>query len=199
MSLNVIDLTADMGDFSSSEHLVISIDVGRINCATTIYDLRLEEVIYCQNNSIFDTGETLNPKSVAAKVTAFVKGLQNTYDVRKTASIALIESQPKFMLAGVNHAAFYDNGTIATAFFTAFIMLGVETKSISPKSVSSFHKIQRATRVQKKKAAVQLVTQKISDKILRLNNQAGEFFAQARKKDDLADSILQILYYLSTI
>lgn len=176
--------------------LVISIDIGRSNCATTIFDLVSNEIIYWQNRAIFDKGDKLSPEAVALKVLSYITELHSKFSVKERTFIALIESQPKFIAFKGSHGAFFDNGTIATAFFSIFTTLGIQTKTISPKSVSSFFKIKHTSRNSKKKATINQVIEHLTNKAIKIKDSERRNFEQAKKKDDLADSYLQLQYYL---
>lgn len=189
---------------------VLAVDIGLINSAVTWYEREsktitdiLKHKIGCREDSNYE---------IAKSVSQWVADLVQTCPVGGQVSLVVIEQQiqqvgnPKF---GYSKAGTW-NIVIETALHASFHSRGVETLAISPLSVAAMFSLGKK-RQEKKQRAIKVINNMVSREseesmpacMTRLRQQiiispsVETKWNQKRKKDDLADSMLTMLYFLS--
>jgi hypothetical protein len=156
---------------------VISIDVGIKNMGICIFHMQLGKVVVWENVSLVPKGKQYFPRQNVENILALVSRFKEYFD---SCFQLVIERQMRTnmrIIESVLEALYFDNCTI-----------------ISPRSVKLHYNLSTRNYKTNKLVAVQWV-----ESFLQTNTSVAppEKF-HGSKRDDLADSLLMLLYYLDT-
>lgn len=188
-------------DIHIIEDVVISIDVGVRNCAFAIIKIFDNSVIGWQNTSLLDSQEKTTPDTISRSVHSFVNDLiALVADEGCRIAKVIVEDQMKFRPTARNHMTFYANGIVSTAIISHFIARNIECSMCVPKKVSNYFSILGRNSREKKKLTCNLIKEMIAkNEIIFRYPSLKETFLASRKKDDMADCMLQALYINSQL
>jgi hypothetical protein len=160
--------------------LVVAIDVGIKNVGVCAYDFMSNKVTFWENVSLVHTGRYQPSQNVS-----YVRDFINAYShLFANAFIVLIERQMRC------------NMRIIEAIFETLYF--DKCHVIAPRSVKAHYGLSLRNYRANKNAAVEWVTDFVEENPNVFSDAARAKFAQKGKRDDLADALLLILYYLDT-
>ena len=159
---------------------VIAIDVGIRNLGICVYDFVTTKIIYWDNVPLMN-GKYL-PLNNAVYVKEFIRRMHHFFD---EAAHVIIERQMRCnmrIIEALIHSAFFDICTV-----------------INARSVKMHYDISRNDYRLNKAAAVEWASNFVKSNPCAFGaNGCAAWDAKGMKKDDLADSLLLLLYYLDT-
>jgi hypothetical protein len=107
----------------------------------------------------------------------------------------IVEKQLAFTAPGRQFASTV-NVSIETAWHAILITKGIQCVTVDARLVKRYFELPDGP--PKKKAAVAVVQNMIDTSTLRCNQAVRDKFKTTRKKDDLADALLQGLYHMNS-
>jgi hypothetical protein len=161
-------------------HLIVAIDVGIKNVGLTVFDFCQSKIVFWDCVSLVPNGRYV-PMNNVDYVRDFVKRYEHYFD---SAQKVLIERQIRCnmrIVEAVLQTLFYDKCLI-----------------ISARSVKAHYDLSTKNYKQNKAKAVEWVSNFVKNNADAFYPAARECFSQRSKQDDLADSLLLVLYYLDT-
>jgi hypothetical protein len=180
---------------------LLSVDIGHKNCGVAC--IRKGVLTYWQRHDL-DISKA-SPQDTATAVVAFVDKLlaHGFREEGRINAIAIIEKQVEFTL-GRNHRTTMKNHALEVAFHTAFRARGLRTESFNPKLPQELFTLAVGNYGQKKRDAIARVVSLLNgtgqfarNKLCHIPLDYDAVFARERKKDDLADCLLQALTYIA--
>ena len=166
-----------MGDV---ERYVVAIDVGIKNFGICIFDFCSSKVVLWENTTITPFGRYQPANNVR-----YVRELVARYDnYFQNAHAVLIEKQMRTnmrIIEAVLHCMFYDNCYI-----------------ISPKAIKMHYGLSTANYLKNKQRAIEWSNAFVSANKDAFEDGATDVYVCSTKRDDMADSLLLVLYYLDT-
>lgn len=159
--------------------MIVAVDIGVRNLGVCAYDPVAQKVVHWENHSMV-SGRYL-PKNNVAYVRDFA--LKHA-DLFANADVVLIERQMRVnmrVIEALFELLFYDKCHV-----------------VSPRSVKSHFRISTGAYAANKKLAIDRAVASIASKPEHFADECREAFDKARKKDDMADALLMVLYYLDT-
>lgn len=164
---------------------IMSLDLGYKNCAMAIID-RDNHILHWQLHSLTDKEDSENSLSVRQ----IAKATQSFYNLHLTphlnsSTLVVIERQ-RYRSGGQKSVL---EAALKNVLMESVLSVLIEEKqlvSVEPKAVAKYWGLPEGY-AEKKKAAVRLVADRIKD----LNSSNIEVFQSSKKKDDLADALLQ--------
>lgn len=160
---------------------VISIDVGIKNLGLCVFDFRIAKVVEWDNVSLVPSGRYI-PAYNVQYVRDFVRKYERYFD---QAFQVIVERQMRCNMRIVE-------AVIQAMFYDACII-------ISARSVKAHYDLSTKNYRANKQKAVVWVKQFIANNAAAfVDGLCARSFACAAKQDDLADSLLLLLYYLDT-
>lgn len=196
----IIDLTSPMiNDF------IISIDVGLKNLAIAYYEMNSGKFTSIGLHKLAET--TSQTFEIAEAAGRWAKNVIKELSGKGTVACVLIERQFQFnnlQRVGYSQASKW-NMCIESSLHGAFTAMGVKIASISPRSVASKFDLNKRgiDRNTKKKLSVQIVKDLMEKNVgssrvaVLFSESVVHDFHKYQKKDDIADSILQLVYYIN--
>jgi hypothetical protein len=168
---------------SSSNRYVIAVDVGVKNLGLAIFDLQTKSLAVWGRYSICKAGPYMPSKNVE-----YVRALiQEHATYFANAHKVLIERQMRVNMRIIE-------SVIQALYFEKCIIMPAQIVKMH------FH-LNRCNYKANKRAAVDYVALRFTDELPVLLSNCAEMslaWAQESKQDDLADSLLMVLYYLDT-
>jgi hypothetical protein len=160
---------------------VIALDVGIRNMGMCVYDFTCSKIVYWDNVPLM-TGRYV-PMNNVQYVRDFVRRMHHYFD---EAACVVIERQMRCNMRIIE-------ALLQMAFFEICTV-------ISARSVKAHYNLSRGNYKANKEAAVEWVVDFISSNGLTSFgvNGTAAFTMKGAKQDDLADSLLLLLYYLDT-
>ena len=158
----------------------IALDVGIRNMGICVYDFTCSKIIYWDNVPLM-TGRYI-PMNNVQYVRDFVRRMHHYFD---EAAYVIIERQMRCNMRIIE-------ALLQTTFFDICTV-------ISARSVKAHYNLSRGSYRANKEAAVEWVSDFTTNNLTSFGlNGAAAFNLKGAKKDDLADSLLLLLYYLDT-
>ena len=198
----VIDLTGEPDD------ILISIDIGVRNCAYALLNESTMFLLEWKRFNLFpDVVETIkkvDANATALSVSEHVSYLAQKHHFSSRNVRCVIEYQMPHQAAyrgkyGNNtNAVTFNNNVIAACFATAFTMINVSLLRGSALMIKNKFKL--SSGAQKKRDAVKYVSEWIKPNIkknLHIPQNLLDIYNNERKKDDMADTMLQLIFYSS--
>jgi hypothetical protein len=158
---------------------VVSIDVGIKNLGVCAYDFVQNKVVFWDNLSLVPGGRYVPSRNVEY-VYNFVSRNQELFS---SAGVILVERQMRVnmrIIEAILQTIFYDRCII-----------------VSPRCVKAHYGLSAKNYQQNKAKAVEWVTEFIRSSEC-IDKVVADKFTLAKKKDDLADAFILIMYYLET-
>ena len=158
----------------------IAIDVGIKNLGMCVYDFSTNKFIFWSNLSLVQNGRYM-PADNVRYVREFLTRYESLFS---NAAHILIERQMRCnmrIVESVIQALFYDRCTV-----------------ITPRSIKAHYKIGTRNYRQNKERAVEWVEEFVATNPQAFAPGVADAFLHDKKRDDLADSLLMIAYYLDT-
>ena len=161
---------------------VIAIDVGIKNLGICVYDFRYNKIVEWDNVALVPSGRYL-PSQNVMYVREFVRRYRQYFN---NAFQVLIERQMRCNMRIIE-------SVIQSLYFEACTI-------INARSVKAHYDLSTRNYRLNKQKAIEWVEQYIerNSEIFASNPMLLRRFRSARKRDDLADSLLLLLYYLDT-
>jgi hypothetical protein len=159
---------------------VIAIDVGIKNLGLCVFDFATAKFVFWDNVSLVPNGRYI-PANNVQYVRDFIKRYQSFFD---EASCVLIERQMRCNMRIVE-------AVVQTLFFDICTV-------INARSVKAHYGLGTKNYRMNKQRAVQWVDQFVSCNTNAFMHGVTGNFERQSKKDDLADSLLLVTYYLDT-
>lgn len=160
---------------------VISIDVGIVNLGLCIFDARSKQIVLWDRVPLRSSGGKYYPSRNVDYVREFVSKYAHYFD---DARDLLIERQMRCnmrIVESVLHALYYDRCTV-----------------IAPRHVKVHYGIGGGGYRENKTKAVEWAREYVRHNAASFAESVREVFAASKKQDDLADSLLLLLYFLDT-
>lgn len=166
-----------MGDV---ERYVVAIDVGIKNFGICIFDFHLGRVVLWENTTITPFGRYQPANNVR-----YMRELVARYDnYFRDAHAVLIEKQMRTnmrIIEAVLHCMFYEKCYI-----------------ISPKAIKLHYSLSTANYAKNKQRAIEWTNAFVAANKEAFEEGVTNFYLSSTKRDDMADSLLLVLYYLDT-
>ena len=159
---------------------VIAIDVGIKNLGICIFDFTTSQVVYWDNVTLVHNGRYL-PANNVQYVREFVANHSKYF---MNAFMVLVERQIRCNMRIIE-------AVVQTMFFERCLI-------ISARSVKMHYNLSTKNYKANKQKAVEWARDFISASPSAFANNAQSVFLGAKKSDDLADSLLLLMYYLDT-
>lgn len=159
---------------------VIAIDVGIKNLGLCIFDFLSARVVVWECESLVPNGRYL-PSNNVSYVRSFVKRYKQYFD---SAAVVLIERQIRCnmrIIEAILHSLYFDKCLV-----------------ISARDIKVHYNLSMKNYRANKQKAVQWVTEFISVNANAFVDGAVSAFKAKNKQDDLADSLLLLMFYLDT-
>lgn len=160
--------------------LVIAIDVGVKNLAICAYDFLKNQVVFWDNVTLVTQGRYI-PANNVQYVLTFVNEHRQLFD---DCHMLLIERQMRCNMR-----------IIEAVFQTLFFQ---KCRVISPRSVKAHYDLSTRNYRANKEKAVEWATAFVTTNPVAFTDESKLIYNNSTKKDDLADSLLLIMYYLDT-
>tara|TARA_B100000902_G_scaffold339335_1_gene341489 strand:+ start:237 stop:767 length:531 start_codon:yes stop_codon:yes gene_type:complete len=161
-------------------HLVVGIDVGIKNQGLCVFDFSSAKVVFWDNVSLVPNGSYV-PMNNVKYVREFVQRHQHFFD---NAAFVIIERQIRCnmrIVEAVLHTMFYE-----------------KVHLIHARSIKAHYNLGTKNYRMNKQRAVQWAEQFVQNNPNAFALDALQPFTLQKKRDDLADSLLLIMYYLDT-
>lgn len=159
---------------------VIAIDVGIKNLGLCVFDFATAKFVFWDNVSLVPNGRYL-PADNVQYVLNFVKHYENFFN---EASVVLVERQMRCNMRIVE-------AVIQTLFFDKCVI-------INARSVKAHYQLGTKNYRMNKQRAVEWTTSFLQNNTDAFTPGVTTAFTVKNKKDDLADSLLLVTYYLDT-
>ena len=159
---------------------VVAIDVGIKNLGMCVFDFMTAKFVFWDNISLVHNGRYL-PSNNVQYVREFVEKYKHFFE--ESLSV-LVESQMRGnmrIIEAVLHTMFFE-----------------KCKIVNPKCIKAHYGIGTRNYRQNKQRAVEWVASFVSNNASTFAPGVSSAFDQQLKKDDLADSLLLVTYYLDT-
>jgi hypothetical protein len=189
-----MDLTAEY---------ILSFDVGKVNLGLACFDKTSNQLVSCRLISL--GGKDLDSRSIAVKVNEIVSNLLSEWP-RYSIEVVLVEKQ---ILYGTRSPGQYfdartctTNAMVEACLHSAFLANNVETVTCNPNKSINYLKEQgvkkHENRHEKKKNTIKYVRELIKNEnnVFGFSKEAKSTFQSLKKKDDVADAIVQVLAHL---
>tara|TARA_Y100000768_G_scaffold36748_1_gene24014 strand:- start:1585 stop:2094 length:510 start_codon:yes stop_codon:yes gene_type:complete len=158
---------------------VVAIDVGVKNLSLCVYDFLCNQVVHWANVSL--THGRYLPAHNVQYVRDFVNSQRRYFD---GASMVVVERQMRCNMRIIE-------SVLQTLFFDRCVV-------ISPRSVKAHYGLSTRNYRANKVKAVEWAQLFVANNPTIFANSTSDTFVGSRKKDDLADSLLLVMYYLDT-
>lgn len=159
---------------------IIAIDVGIKNLGLCVFDFVTSKFVFWDNVSLVQNGRYIPAENVQY-VRSFVARYQSFFD---EAAGVLVERQMRCNMRIVE-------AVLQTLFFERCVI-------ISARSVKAHYNLGTKNYRMNKQRAVEWTTCFLKNNPSAFAHAVADPFAQQHKKDDLADSLLLVAYYLDT-
>jgi hypothetical protein len=179
---------------------VISIDVGLVNCGVAVAEMGKDSnqpnLKVWERLTLLDAKAKRTPAIVSNVIKDLIDQLLQQLQCDPSELGVIVENQISFRQRSKSAMVSYKNGLTATAFYAHFQGMGVSCHGGSPKYVSNVMKLSGdGTRKLKAKRKVSDILE--NGEIIHIPQEMKAKYKSEKKKDDLADSLLQLLAYLS--
>lgn len=161
-------------------HYVIAIDVGIKNLGLCVFDFLTVQVCVWECESLVSNGRYI-PQNNVTYVKSFIKRHSTYFD---KAAVVVIERQMRCNMRIVE-------AILQTLFYDKCII-------ISARSIKMHYGLSMKNYRANKHKAVEWATQFVDVNSAVIQPQALSSFNSKNKRDDLADSLLLVMYYLDT-
>lgn len=166
-----------MGDV---ERYVVAIDVGIKNFGICVFDFHTSTVVLWENTTITPFGRYQPANNVR-----YVRELVARYDdYFREAHAVLVERQMRTnmrIIEAVLHSMYYDKCYI-----------------ISPKAIKMHYSLSTANYAKNKQRAIEWSDRFVANNQDAFATGATDTYKSSTKRDDMADSLLLVMYYLDT-
>ena len=159
--------------------MIVAIDVGIKNLSICVYDMLCNQVVHWENVSI-TTGRYIPAQNVQY-VRDFVQRQREYFD---RAAVVVVERQMRCNMRIIE-------AVFQTLFFDKCLV-------ISPRSVKAHYGLSTRNYRQNKAKAVDWAALFLANNTGVVASHLSDRFLKTAKKDDLADSLLLVMYYLDT-
>ena len=159
---------------------VVAVDVGIKNLGICVFDFATASFVLWDTVSLVPNGRYL-PANNVQYVRDFVTRYQSVFD---ESCCVLVERQMRCNMRIVE-------AVLQTLFFDKCLI-------INARSVKAHYKLGTNNYRMNKQRAVEWVTGFVKNNPDAFTHGVADVFAQKKKKDDLADSLLMVTYYLDT-
>ena len=163
---------------------VVAIDVGVVNLGICVFDFRTSKIVFWDNVSLTKGGR-YRPTENVKYVRDFVQKYEEFFE---DALAVLVERQMRCnmrIIEAVLQTLYYERCHV-----------------IAPRSIKAHYKISGRSYAANKKLAVEWVAGFLDRNVSSFAEQAAataeQFASMKKKRDDLADAMLLLLYYLDT-
>ena len=160
-------------------HTVIAIDIGVRNISLCVYDQMLSRITFWENMPL------MHGRYVPHQNVEYVhKFVEKHSELFKNANAIVIERQMRCnmrIIESVLQSLFFDRAIV-----------------VSPRSVKSHYDLGTRNYRENKQKAVEFAQDFVEHNAIVLAPEALSSWRLAKKKDDLADSLITVLYYLDT-
>jgi hypothetical protein len=159
---------------------VVSIDVGVKNVGICVFDFRSCKVVCWENTNLVSSGRYM-PSQNVTYVMEFIKKYKTYFDDALT---VLLERQMRCnmrIIESIIHALHHNKAIV-----------------ISPRAVKMHYDISTRNYKNNKERAVEWVDKFVVSNASAFESKLVLQYEAARKKDDYADALMMLLYYLDT-
>ena len=178
------------------EAIVIGFDIGLNNFSYCVFNANHQRVIEWHSQSLSLGGDKTNSATIFNRVRALKQRFDRNYLPELYDKTYLIEKQ----LVKVSRTGILPNAVtlkmIEVSIYSVFSTCGHSTKIISPKDVSVRYGLNTSgSYYSKKNVAILKIKEFLATEQVLIGNAMKDNWNSKLKKDDLADSLLIVLYH----